>query len=280
MSTENVKILLRRGFKSEIISSTLDTGEMGFATDTNQLFIGIDDALDEVSFDPSANVQAIVQSFLDSAYCTIQGLTIDEDLFIREIRQTDPDTDELWTDANDIVISGAEKLLLDMQNPEASFELIDDARPRKNVEVITENSFNQLFVDQHLSTLDSVLGMRPSLAVKSLRLDSGTFLRYNKDICTTFFIDYSLLQTNSTSKFLRVGQLKVINGVPHGINQVKLTDDNTEMWQDDLDAIADTDEFSNIEFDTVINGDNIEINFTQDASFDTEISYTVKRWSM
>ena len=33
-------------------------------------------------------------------------------------------------------------------------------------------------------------------------------------------------------------------------------------------------------FITVIDGDNIEINFTQGTGFETEISYTVKRWSM
>jgi hypothetical protein len=163
-------------------------------------------------------------------------------------------------------------------------------RPRTNVEVVTENTFNQLFADQHLSSLDVALGTRPSLFRKSLATETGTFLRYNKQICTTFFIDYSLVQTDGTSKFLRVGQIKVINGVPQGINKIKLTDDNTEMWQDTTDDIADLDEFSNIEFESAIekilvdgeetDGDNIEINFTQGTGFETEISYTVKRWSM
>ena len=137
-----------------------------------------------------------------------------------------------------------------------------------------------MFADQHLSSLDTATGVRPSLFRKSLKTETGTFLRYNKGVCTTFFIDYSLVQTDGTSKFLRVGQIKVINGVPQGINKIKLTDDNTEMWQDTTDDIADLDEFSNIEFDTVIDGDNIEINFTQGTGFETEISYTVKRWSM
>ena len=46
MAITNVKILLRRGLRSEIGVDTLDTGEMGFTTDTNQLFVGIDDAID------------------------------------------------------------------------------------------------------------------------------------------------------------------------------------------------------------------------------------------
>ena len=259
MSTENVKILLRRGFRDEIASTTLDTGEPGFATDTNQLFIGIDSAINEVVFDTFANAQAIVQSWLVN-YSAEPGLIIDEDLVIRGVANVDA--------------------LLDAMITDNTFNVSNFARSRENVEVITENSFNQLFADQHLSSLDSSLGIRPSLFRKSLSTETGTFLRYNKDICTTFFIDYSLVQTDSTSKFLRVGQIKVINGVPQGINQVKLTDDNTEMWQDDSDDVADLDEFSNIEFDTVINGDNIEINFTQDVSFETEISYVVKRWSM
>ena len=259
MSTENVKILLRRGFRDEIASTTLDTGEPGFATDTNQLFIGIDSAINEVVFDTFANAQAIVQSWLDT-YSAEPGLIIDEDLVIRDVLNVDA--------------------LLDAMITDSAFNVANFARSRENVEVITENSFNQLFADQHLSSLDSSLGMRPSLSRKSLTTETGTFLRYNKQICTTFFIDYSLVQTDSTSKFLRVGQIKVINGVPQGIDQVKLTDDNTEMWQDNSDDIAGLDEFSNIEFDTAINGDNIEINFTQGTGFETEISYTVKRWSM
>jgi hypothetical protein len=259
MSTENVKILLRRGFRDEIASTTLDTGEPGFATDTNQLFIGIDSAINEVVFDTFANAQAIVQSWLDT-YSAEPGLIIDEDLVIRDVLNVDA--------------------LLDAMITDSAFNVANFARSRENVEVITENSFNQLFADQHLSSLDSSLGMRPSLSRKSLTTETGTFLRYNKQICTTFFIDYSLVQTDSTSKFLRVGQIKVINGVPQGINQVKLTDDNTEMWQDNSDDIAGLDEFSNIEFDTAINGDNIEINFTQNENFITEVSYTVKRWSM
>ena len=259
MSTENVKILLRRGFRDEIASTTLDTGEPGFATDTNQLFIGIDSAINEVVFDTFANAQAIVQSWLDT-YSAEPGLIIDEDLVIRDVLNVDA--------------------LLDAMITDSAFNVANFARSRENVEVITENSFNQLFADQHLSSLDSSLGIRPSLSRKSLTTETGTFLRYNKQICTTFFIDYSLVQIDGTSKFLRVGQIKVINGVPQGINQVKLTDDNTEMWQDNSDDIADLDEFSNIEFDTAINGDNIEINFTQGTGFETEISYTVKRWSM
>jgi hypothetical protein len=65
-----------------------------------------------------------------------------------------------------------------------------------------------------------------------------------------------------------------------GVVQAKLTDDNTEIWQDDSDGIAEVDEFSNIEFSTTINGENLEINFTQVTGFTTEVSYTVKRWSM
>ena len=81
--------------------------------------------------------------------------------------------------------------------------------------------------------------------------------------------------------FVRVGTIKVINGVPQGIALTKLTDENTEIWQDDGDGIAEADEFSNIEFTTdLTDGVNIKINYTQDASFSTEISYTVKRWTM
>ena len=80
--------------------------------------------------------------------------------------------------------------------------------------------------------------------------------------------------------YVRVGTIKVINGVPQGIAQVKITDENTEIWQDDGDGTADVDEFSNIVFAATIDGDDVKINYTQDASFTTDISYTVKRWTM
>ena len=66
MAITNVKILLRRGLRSEIGVDTLDTGEMGFTTDTNQLFVGIDDAIDEIQFDAFANAHAVIQTWLDS----------------------------------------------------------------------------------------------------------------------------------------------------------------------------------------------------------------------
>lgn len=270
MSTQNVKILIRRGLRSEVTTSTLETGEMGFATDTNQLYIGTDPSINEIQFDPFANAHAVVQSWLDSDDNPFAGLVVDEDLVIRNIPTVLDDAGNQ--------INGTNTLLTAMTS--SSEFHIAYARSRENVEIVTENTFNQLFADQHLSSLDTATGVRSSLFRKTLGVASGTFLKYNKEVCTTFFIDYSLVQTDGTSKFLRVGQIKVINGVPQGIAQAKLTDDNTEMWQDDSDGDAEVDEFSNIEFSAIINGDDLEIGFTQSADFTTEISYTVKRWSM
>lgn len=260
MATENVKILLRRGFRDEITSTTLETGEMGFTTDTNQLFVGIDDAIDEIQFDPFANAHAVIQSWLDSSDNPEPGLVVDEDLVIREV----DDVDALITAMSD----------------SATFNVYLYAHPRRNVEVITENSFNQLFSDQHLSSEDASTGLRSSLFKKVLTSTDDIFLRYNKNICTTFFIDYSLKQKKDTTTFLRVGQIKIINGNPHGIEQTKLTDENTEIWQDDGDGFADMNEFSNIEFMTEIDGDDMLVKYTQLLDWETEISYTVKRWTM
>ena len=256
MANEYDIIIIRNGLRSELTSTTLLKAEMGFTTDTNQVFVGTDNAVNEIIFDPFANAHAIIQSWLDAN--GYSSLTIDEDLVIRNV----PDVDQLMTD----------------MATSASF--VGYGRPRRNVEVITENSFNQMFADQHLSSLSDATGMRSSLFAKSLLDTSGTFLSYDKNICTTFFIDYSLKQVNEPVTYVRVGTLKVINGVPQGIPQTKLSDDNTEIWQDDGDNIAEVDEFSNINFTATINGDNIEINYTQDTNFTTEIYYTVKRWSM
>ena len=89
MSTTNVKILLRRGLRKDISHDTLETGEMGFAMDTNQLYVGIDPAINEVQFDPFANAQNIIQSWLDSEDNPEAGLTVDEDLIIRNVSDVD-----------------------------------------------------------------------------------------------------------------------------------------------------------------------------------------------
>lgn len=262
MANEYDIIIIRNGLRSELTSTTLLKAEMGFTTDTNQLFIGTDEAIDEIVFDPFTNAQATVQSWLDDPLSgnPEPGLIIDEDLVIRNV-----------VDANAVIAA---------MQASASFDAGLYARPRTNVEVITENSFNQMFADQHLSTFDSSTGRRSSLFNKFLDTTSGTFLSYDKNVCTTFFVDYSLKQTDGTITYVRVGSLKVINGVPQGIEKSKLTDDNTEIWDDDGDNIAQVDEFSNIVFMSAIDGDNIKINYTQDANFATDIFYTVKRWSM
>lgn len=159
---------------------------------------------------------------------------------------------------------------------------------RKNVEVVTENSFNQMYSDQHLSIYDVHDGRRSSLLRKIFDTTSGTFLKYHKDICTTFFIDYSIKQYNTNLTYLRVGTLKIINGAPYGLTDangytlVKLTDENTEIWQENngqYTNVAEDDEFSNIVFDVEIDGDDMKVTFTQDADFTSEISYTIKRWT-
>jgi hypothetical protein len=261
MVTDIIKLLFRRGLRSELASYSLDVGEPGFTTDTNQLFIGTEDAINEIQFDPFANAHSVIQAWLDSPENPEPGLVVDEDLIIRDVVDVDA-------------------VLLSMEQS-ASFAVDLYARPRRNVEVITENSFNQLFADQHLTSLDSSTGLRSSLFKKELTGTSGTFLRYNKNVCTSFIIDYSLKQTDDTVMFVRVGTIRIINGVPMGITQCKLTDDNTEIWQDlDIDNVSDLDEFSNIGFSCNIVGDDVVVEYTQDAGFMSEVSYTVKRWSM
>jgi len=243
------------------------------------------------------------------------------------------------------------------------------ARTRKNVEVLTENTYNQIFADQHLSSYSHHSGKRSSLFKKTFDITSDTFLNYHFESCSSLFIDYSLKQESTTegNLFLRTGTMKIINGYPHGVNQVKLTDESTELWQDlNSDGIAEMYpnplyptppavpappvapevEFSNIQFNVIIEdvirvanqtelainnwfntvmnttgiigdtkqdgddviissgdplwnytamlndlinstlsastekGDNLKIYFVQDATYTTEISYTIKRWSM
>ena len=41
----NVKILLRRGLRNELSGDTLSAGELGYTTDTNQLYVGVEEAI-------------------------------------------------------------------------------------------------------------------------------------------------------------------------------------------------------------------------------------------
>ena len=152
---------------------------------------------------------------------------------------------------------------------------------RKNVEVLTEESRNQLLNNQHLKSYSALTGLRSDLYKKELAGTTGTFLSYVAAEATSFFIDYSLKQVGSSITFVRTGTLRMINGVPQSINLAKLTDTNVEVNQDtNTDTIVDANEMSNIVFVATIDGSNIKVNYTQDANFTTEISYTVKRWTM
>ena len=81
----NVKILLRRGKRAELTGQTLVSGEMGYTTYTNQLYVGTEAAVNEIRFDPFTNAHATIQSWLDSADCPVANLVIDEDLVITDI---------------------------------------------------------------------------------------------------------------------------------------------------------------------------------------------------
>ena len=313
----NVKILLRRGLRSEISASTLDAGELGYTTDSKQLYVGTSASVDEIIFDPFANAQSIVQTFLNQ-HTPEPGLEIDEDLIIRSISDVPAlltamtnygvITDGAFVNAKvykiktvgttDYTLIGASANTVGTTftasgvgtGTGTAIDTVDHfyanifASERKNVEVLTENSFSQAYTNMHLQSHTSADGRRPDLFKKDLTTTSGTFLKYAKTDSTSFFIDYSLKQvgTSPAITFVRVGRIQVINGaaITPVIAQAKLTDNNTEIWQDDGDNVAQADEFSNIVFTAVIDGSNMKINFTQDANFTTEISYTVKRWTM
>ena len=515
----NVKILLRRGLRNELAGDTLSAGEMGYTTDTNQLYVGVEEAINELRFDPFANAHAVIQSWLDSADCPVSGLTVDEDLVVADIPsgQIDniitalntytqtlvfnsstatftvgelltqyshkrtiltspnviPDEEGIATNftlegesisvggntitagsfvigtkykivtagTTDFTLIGAadsnvdtifkatgvgagtgtatdtvtlQSLLTTLQanaaikaanvivdvvgtgaasklffckidggelnvnfasghaalgfttgtntvaavtgydvyangkitasvpgssittvtvqlsetsdyfayrqegtgypyanapdtsayfyfgtpsipdysalSPAVDTTSVTDGTDtkiglfgskRKNVEVLTEESRNQLFTNQHLKSYSASTGLRSDLYKKELAGTSGTFLSYVAAEATSFFIDYSLKQVGSSITFVRTGTLRMINGVPQSINLAKLTDTNVEVHQDIANiGVVDANEMSNIVFAAAIDGSNIKVNYTQDINFTTEISYTVKRWTM
>lgn len=234
-----------------------------------------------------------------------------ESVGILELKQRDYDTSKFWYPYEyDNILSYyfttnpvpnlAEEDLVYARSIEGKSEFSVGylGRSRRNVEVVTENTFNQLFADQHLSAQEAYSGVRPSLFRKTFIDNTGVFLKYNKNLNSTFFVDYSLKQITGSRTFLRVGTLRIINGYPHKIPEIKLTDENTEIWHDNVildndvtmgdgDRIEDYDEFSNIIFETAIEvdgdgeeTDNLLIIYKQEPMSSTEVSYTIKRWTM
>lgn len=229
----------------------------------------------------------------------------DDSVGVLELRQRDYNTSSMWSpyEYSDILsyyfstnpipsVSDPDLTYAYSISGRSEFSVGYLGRARRNVEVVTENSFNQLFADQHLSAQDSASGLRPSLFRKVFVEEDGVFLKFNKNINSVFFVDYSLKQIVGDRTFLRVGQLKIINGYPNNIPEIKLTDENTEIWHDNLstgdaDTIEDYDEFSNIVFETAVGEDQFgnETNdmlviYRQDVGTTTEVSYTIKRWTM
>jgi hypothetical protein len=328
----NVKILLRRGLRTDLRAADLLVGELGYTTDTKQLYVGTGPKDDEIIFDPFVNAHAIVQTFLNQ-HTAEPSLEIDEDLIIRDVSDVPALLTAMQTYG--IITAGSFDLAKEYKietlgtttqaewNTTAgtsgvtyivgdtftaatvgagtgtAIDIVDHfyanlfASERKNVEVLTENSFSQVYANMHLQTHTSADGRRPDLFKKELLINDastpltiGTFLKYAAADCTSFFIDYSLKQVGTVGSgpaitFVRVGTLQIINGVPHGITEAKLTDTNTEIHRDvNFDSTLDFDDLSNIVFTAVIDGTDMKVNYTQDVGFTTEISYTVKRWSM
>ena len=213
------------------------------------MFVGIDDAVNEIQFDPFANAQAVIQSWLNSADNPEPGLTVDEDLVIRNVtdinavlgamhyftqtlvfdgqvnfnlgetlcqyKEATPAPNQTWekfaegeilTSTIDTVnntttvtakvseqseyapsgfysetVSDEDEYYFDTTTTgtiepvkaisvSGTNEFIASlfGRARKNVEVVTENTFNQMFTDQHLQSLDTSTGLRSSLYKKEL----------------------------------------------------------------------------------------------------------------
>ena len=227
----NVKILLRRGLRSEISASTLDAGELGYTTDSKQLYVGTSASVDEIIFDPFANAQSIVQTFLNQ-HTAEPGLEIDEDLIIRSISDVPALLTAMTTygvitagafvnakvykiktvGTTDFTLIGAADNNIGTTftatgvgtGTGTAIDTVDHfyanifASERKNVEVLTENSFSQVYANMHLQTHTSADGRRPSLFKKELNATSGTFLKYAKTDSTSFFIDYSLKQVGTS----------------------------------------------------------------------------------
>lgn len=260
------KLIQRNGLKEDLYK--LDVAELGVATDTGQVYVGLEPSQNtylkptRVMLDPIPNVQNYVQYLLDSNPNYTRMYSVTDDLTIE-------------TESNDKAIE-----LINFINTETKKEypnVHSIARISNLVEFVTSLNIsdytNPAFDNV---TYNPVVGYsKPSkrLLAKLLTVESGNvFIEFNRSDVNYIEIEYSLVQ-NSARGHKRSGKM-TITADRHILNASELGFIDEQVL---MTPSVGTD---HIRFNAIYDRDKIIVLFEQPTDYKTRIFYRITRWAM
>lgn len=256
------KILQRQGLRSEL--PQLDPGEIGFTTDTAQVFIGTDP--DDSTY---VNANVVVIDPFPNAIQTIQTLL------------------NFSTDYNSYSVT--EGLTIETESKAKAAEIVNYinnnhtdavARLESNIEFLTSENVNDYIhpSDFNVNYLPSIGALRPSRSLLTKQLDSddgGVFLEFDLGQVYHLRVTYTLVQNDGWHRRSGVMTLMGDNSTSSdGQEYIGFEDDQLLM------NAAISGDF--IQFDAEVDTLNskIRVLFYQPTDHTTKIYYRLERWNI
>lgn len=260
------KLIQRNGKREEL--HFLDEAEIGVATDTGQVYVGIEPSQNtyltpsKIMLDPIPNVQNYVQYLLDTNPSYSGLYNVGDDLIIET---------ESLEKAIEIINFINQETKSDYPNVHsiARVSNLIEFVTSLNITDYTNPAFDNI-------TYNPVVGYsKPSkrLLAKVLSIESGNvFLEFKRSDVNHIEIEYTLAQ-NSARGHKRSGKMTLIAD-KHILNASELG------FVDEQVLISPSVGADHIRFNAVYDMDKIIILFEQPDDYRTRIFYKIKRWAM
>ncbi len=256
------KILQRQGLRSEL--PQLDSGEIGFTTDTAQVFIGTDPddstyvSANVVVIDPFPNAIQIIQTLLNfstdyNSYSVSEGLTIETESQAKAVEIVN----YINNNHTDAV-----------------------ARLESNIEFLTSENVNDYIhpSDFNVNYSPSIGALRPSRSLLTRQLDGddgGVFLEFDLEQVYHLRVTYTLVQNDGWHRRSGVMTLMGDNSTSgDGQEYIGFDDDQLLM------NAAISGDFIQFEADVDTLNSKIRILFNQPLTHRTKIYYRLERWNI
>lgn len=249
------KIQQRQGKLSEL--PKLDSGEIGFTTDTGQVFIGSNAShltYTRIKISPITNARSVVQSYLNSGAFSAYEVT-----------------EALVIEAEDEVV--AVDIIEFLNNEHGSVIAILE----ENIEFVTSRNLTHYLSPADYNavyTTQSSVNPTRTLLTKTLTSgDADVFLEYDIKQVFSLRVNYTLIQRNGWHR--RSGTISVLadnSTQPNGDIFIGFDDDQLLM------NAAIHPDF--IRFDAERSNNKLIITFNQPETDTTTIFYRVERWNI
>lgn len=260
------KLIQKNGLREHLY--TLDEAEIALATDTGQVYMGIEPSQNtyltpsRIVLDPIPNIQNFVQYLIDSHSEYVHNYTVRDDLTIET--------------------ESAEKAIeminyINSESKQSYPNIHSVARISNMMEFVTSLNVSDYTnpAYDNITYNPSIGFSQPSkrLLAKVLSVESGNvFIEFNRAEVNHIEIEYSLVQ-NSARGHKRSGKMTII-GDKHILNSTEIG------FVDEQVLIAPNVGSDHIRFNAIYDMDKIKILFEQPNDYRTRIFYKIKRWGM